>query len=75
MFLTNYKHGKIELSSSIITMSNYIPITDRTKSLALRIIKAYGWLKQQNDECKLIGKQLFRSGTSTGAMGLLIRNS
>ena len=49
-------------------MSNYIPITDRTKDFALRIIKAYSFLKQQNDECKLIGKQLFRSGTSVGAM-------
>ena len=49
-------------------MSNYIAITDRTKQFALRIIKAYGWLKKQNEECRIIGKQLFRSGTSVGAM-------
>ena len=49
-------------------MSNYTSITDRTKAFALRIIKSYGYLKQQNDECRLIGKQLFRSGTSVGAM-------
>ena len=49
-------------------MSNYIAITDRTKQFALRIIKAYGWLKEQNEECKIIGKQLFRSSTSVGAM-------
>ncbi|MBE9044405.1 four helix bundle protein [Pleurocapsales cyanobacterium LEGE 10410] len=29
---------------------------------------AYGWLKKQNDECRIIGKQLFRSATSVGAM-------
>ncbi len=56
------------MSHPIFTMSNYIPITDRTKAFALRIIKTYGYLKQQNDECRLIGKQLFRSSTSVGAM-------
>ena len=49
-------------------MSNYIAITDRTKQFSLKIIKAYGWLKKQNDECRIIGKQLFRSATSVGAM-------
>ena len=49
-------------------MSNYIAITDRTKQFALKIIKAYSWLKKQNDECRIIGKQLFRSATSIGAM-------
>ena len=49
-------------------MSNYIAITDRSKQFALRIIKAYGWLKKQNEECIIIGKQLFRSGTGVGAM-------
>ncbi len=49
-------------------MSNYIAITERTKLFALRIIKAYGWLKEQNEECRIIGKQLFRSATSVGAM-------
>ena len=44
-----------------------IPITERTKQFSLRIIKAYGYLKKQNDECRLIGKQLFRSATSIGA--------
>lgn len=49
-------------------MSNTIPITDGTKQFSLKIIKAYGWLKKQNDECRIIGKQLFRSATSVGAM-------
>ena len=49
-------------------MSNYIAITDRTKQFSLKIIKAYGWLKNQNEECRIIGKQLFRSATSVGAM-------
>lgn len=48
-------------------MNNIIPTTERTKNFALRIIKAYGFLKKQNDECRLIGKQLFRSATSIGA--------
>ena len=46
---------------------NYIPIDIRSKQFALRIIKSYSWLKKQNDECRLIGKQLFRSATSIGA--------
>ena len=49
-------------------MNNYIPITDRTKAFAIRIIKAYAWLKKQNEECRIIGKQLLRSATSVGAM-------
>ncbi len=48
-------------------MNRIIPITERTKNFALRIIKAYGWLKKQNEECRLIGNQLFRSATSVGA--------
>lgn len=44
-----------------------IPITDRTKNFSLRIIKSYGYLKEQNQESRLIGNQLFRSGTSIGA--------
>ena len=49
-------------------MNNIIPITDRTKAFAIRIIKAYAWLKQQNEECRIIGKQLLRSAGSVGAM-------
>ena len=49
-------------------MNNYTPITDRTKAFAIRIIKAYAWLKKQNEECRIIGKQLLRSSTSVGAM-------
>ena len=48
-------------------MNKIIPITDRTKDFSLRIIKAYGYLKKQNDECRMIGRQLFRSATSIGA--------
>ena len=44
-----------------------ISIPDRTKAFALRIMKSYGWLKKQNEECRIIGRQLFRSATSVGA--------
>ena len=46
---------------------NYTPIDQRAKHFALKIITAYGWLKKQNDECRIIGKQIFRSATSVGA--------
>lgn len=55
------------MSHLVFTMNKIIPITDRTKDFSLRIIKAYGYLKKQNDECRMIGRQLFRSATSIGA--------
>lgn len=39
---------------------------NRTKQLAIAIIKAYSKWKK-TDEIKIIGKQLIRSGTSVGA--------
>ncbi len=48
-------------------MINHIPITDRTKAFAIKTIKAYTWLKKQNEECRVIGNQLLRSSTSIGA--------
>ncbi len=59
---------KLYYRLTIFAMNNIIPITDRTKQFAIRIIKAYAWLKKQNDECEIIGKQLLRSSTSVGAM-------
>ncbi len=43
---------------------NYLPIDEKSKAFALRKIKAYGWLKNKNKECIIIGKQLFRSAIS-----------
>ncbi len=48
-------------------MGKVIPITERSKDFSLRVIKAFGWLKKQNEECSIIGKQLLRSATSIGA--------
>ena len=54
------------MSLLILPMNNYTSITDRTKIFAIRIIKAYGWLKTQNEECRVIGHQLLRSSISIG---------
>ena len=48
-------------------MGKVKPITERSKDFSLRVIKAFGWLKKQNEECHIIGKQLLRSATSIGA--------
>ena len=48
-------------------MGEVISITERSKNFSLRVIKAFGWLKKQNEECCIIGKQLLRSATSIGA--------
>ena len=48
-------------------MSNFIPIADRTKQFAIRIIKACSFLDQQSGVVKTLSKQLLRSGTSIGA--------
>lgn len=47
-------------------MSN-IPITDRTKAFAVRIVKACSFLDERPGVCRTLGKQLLRSGTSIGA--------
>ncbi|NEQ98816.1 MAG: four helix bundle protein [Cyanothece sp. SIO2G6] len=41
-------------------------LRDRTKQFALRIVRLYSVLPQKT-EAQVIGKQLLRSGTSTGA--------
>ena len=48
-------------------MGEVIPITKRSKNFSLRVIKAFGWLKKQNQECRIISKQLLRSATGIGA--------
>ena len=48
-------------------MNNYSPITERTKSFAVRIIKACSFLSNQSDVSKTLSRQLLRSGTSIGA--------
>jgi four helix bundle protein len=48
-------------------MSNNIPITDRTKAFAVRIVKACGFLDEKPGVARTLSKQLLRSGTSIGA--------
>ena len=48
-------------------MSNPIPITDRTKQFAIRVIKASVFLDEKPGVLRTLGKQLLRSGTSIGA--------
>ena len=48
-------------------MANNIPITDRTKQFAIRIVKACGFLDASPGVTRTLGKQLLRSGTSVGA--------
>jgi len=58
---------KIGLQHSILTMNNYTSITDRTKTFAIRIIKACNYLDEQPGILRTLAKQLLRSGTSIGA--------
>jgi four helix bundle protein len=48
-------------------MNKNISITDRTKALAIRIIKACIFLDEKPGICRTLSKQLLRSGTSIGA--------
>lgn len=48
-------------------MSNYVAITDRTKTFAIRIIKACSFLEERPGVLRTLSKQLLRSGTSIGA--------
>ena len=48
-------------------MSEVIPITDRTKQFAIRIVKACSFLYHEPGVCRTLSKQLLRSGTSIGA--------
>lgn len=44
-----------------------IPITERTKAFAIRIVKACVFLDERPGVGRTLGKQLLRSGTSIGA--------
>lgn len=46
---------------------NNIPITDRTKQFAIRIVKACGFLDERSSVARTLSRQLLRSGTSIGA--------
>ncbi len=48
-------------------MNKNISITDRTKALAIRIVKACSFLDEKPGVCRTLSKQLLRSGTSIGA--------
>ncbi|MEM6399537.1 MAG: four helix bundle protein [Cyanobacteria bacterium P01_D01_bin.116] len=48
-------------------MNKNINITDRTKALAIRIIKACIFLDEKPGVCRILSNQLLRSGTSIGA--------
>jgi len=48
-------------------MVNYVAITDRTKSFAIRVIKACCFLDEKPGVSRTLSKQLLRSGTSVGA--------
>jgi four helix bundle protein len=47
--------------------SNQIPITDRTKEFAIRVVKACCFLDETPGVYRILSKQLLRSGTSVGA--------
>lgn len=42
-------------------------IDERTKKFAIRIIRATAYLNKQDDTCRVLAKQMLRSGTSVGA--------
>jgi four helix bundle protein len=48
-------------------MNHNISIADRTKALAIRIVKACTFLEEKSSVCRTLSKQLLRSGTSIGA--------
>ncbi|WP_242056149.1 four helix bundle protein, partial [Nostoc flagelliforme] len=48
-------------------MNQKISIADRTKALAIRIVKACTFLDEKPGVCRTLSKQLLRSGTSIGA--------
>jgi four helix bundle protein len=48
-------------------MNNRIPITERTESFAIRIIKACVFLNEKSGVLRTLSNQLLRSGTSIGA--------
>ncbi len=48
-------------------MNQKISIADRTRALAIRIVKACTFLDEKPGVCRTLSKQLLRSGTSIGA--------
>ncbi|MBW4429536.1 MAG: four helix bundle protein [Nostoc desertorum CM1-VF14] len=48
-------------------MNQQLSIADRTKALAIRIVKARTFLDEKPGVCRTLSKQLLRSGTSIGA--------
>ncbi|MBE9210066.1 four helix bundle protein [Nostoc sp. LEGE 06077] len=48
-------------------MNQNISITDRTKALAIRIVKVCTFLNEKPGVCRTLSKQLLRSGTAIGA--------
>jgi four helix bundle protein len=48
-------------------MNQNIGISERTKALAIRIVKACSFLDEKPGVCRTLSKQLLRSGTSIGA--------
>jgi four helix bundle protein len=48
-------------------MNQQLSIADRTKGLAIRIVKACTFLDEKSGVCRTLSKQLLRSGTSIGA--------
>ncbi|RCJ31043.1 four helix bundle protein [Nostoc punctiforme NIES-2108] len=49
------------------TTNQQLSIADRTKALAIRIVKACTFLDEKPGVCRTLSKQLLRSGTSIGA--------
>ena len=47
-------------------MKEFEQLQQRTKRFALRILKLYQSLPK-SEECRILGKQILRSGTSIGA--------
>ncbi len=52
-------------------MNQNISITERTKALAIRIVKACSFLDEKPGVCRTLSKQLLRSGTSRPAIALI----
>ncbi|MHC5862183.1 four helix bundle protein [Nostoc sp.] len=48
-------------------MNQNISIANRTKALAIRIVKACTFLDEKYGVCRTLSKQLLRSGTAIGA--------
>jgi four helix bundle protein len=67
-----YSHSRFTKEDLRITISAAITMTktemlQRTKSFALRVIKAVRALPEKDDVAGVLGRQLLRSGTSVGA--------